>query len=345
MALESFNLASDFGDAKAEAKVCRTACALFDFSFVECAALTGARARGIVEAFTGRPLQTLKERGIAYALRIGTGGNVASDLTVWKTGPESFEVMSGRHEDIADLLGGVGPDVDVADLTPGQAIFAVQGPHSLESLHRLGDVDAIAALRYFTFCGTRLAGIPCTIGRLGYTGEAGFEIIVERERAPDLWKALSGVARPAGLIATDILRIEAGFVLFGNEFRLPVLPCEAGLGKFRPSARPAENEVRLVSFRAEADGLSWPWQPPNGLRRPVERGVITVTSACESVVADGILGLGYVATGTTAENALNDLTGVFHNIRIVPMPFYDTAKRRPRAAWRWSTHSQLRKMS
>ena len=71
--------------------------------------------------------------------------------------------------------------------------------------------------------------MPCVIGRLGYSGEPGFEIIVDVELQAQLWNELSGRARPAGFAATDILRIEAGLVLFANEFVVPVTPSEAGL--------------------------------------------------------------------------------------------------------------------
>ena len=67
-----------------------------------------------------------------------------------------------------------------------------------------------------------------------------------------------------------------------------------------------------------------------------------VTSACESIVAGGILGLGYVLAGDEAEDgagdgpgaSLRDPTGIFRNIRQTPLPYYDTAKRRPRLPWR-----------
>lgn len=84
----------------------------------------------------------------------------------------------------------------------------------------------------------------------------------------------------------------------------------------------------------EAGHLSWPWRPSRELRRPSTPGVIAVTSACESVAAGGILGLGYVLAGTTPETPLRDSMGTFRNIRLTPRPFYDTAKKRPRAPWR-----------
>ena len=334
MALKGFALTYDFGDAAAEARACRTDCALFDFSFLECARLEGRRARSVLEAFTGRSMVALRQNEILYALRTGPTGEVATDWTVWRTGAEGFEVMSGRREDVLDLLACAGPGVEVVDATMGRAVFAVQGPGALDVLCKLGDVRPIEFLRYFTFGRAQLAGIACTIGRLGFTGEAGFEIVVERRNASELWQVLSARAAPAGFIAADLLRIEAGFVLFTNEFRLPVSAREAGLGKFGRPPDQQRPKIRLVSFRAKADQLSYPWQPSHDLQRPLGPGTIAVTSACKSVVADGILGLGYVATGTAPGTALKDTSGTFRDIHLTSKPFYDIAKRRPRAPWR-----------
>ena len=330
MALANFDLTGDFGDAKAEAEACRTDCALFDFSFLECARLTGENAKEIIAAFAGRSLDNLSVGKIHYALRVDRAGNAVADLTIWRTAPAVYEVMSGRREDVADLLSHAG--VEFADVTPRVATFALQGPRSLEVLRAVGDVRAIQPLDYFGFAETMLDGIRCRIGRLGYTGEAGFEIIAPRSAAHSLWQALSRHARPAGFIAADMLRIEAGFVLFSNEFRLPVSPAEAGLGKFHHRSRQAASPLALAAFRAEADIAQWPWTPAHGLLRPGAPGEIAVTSACDSNAAGGILGLGYVLAGG-AGTRLHDPTGIFRNIRRVPLPYYDRAKRRPRAPW------------
>jgi aminomethyltransferase len=333
MALEISKQKNDYGDANAEARACRTECALFDFSFLESVCLEGEHASNLIESFTGRSLSSLSPRKIFYALRVGPAGEIINDLTVWRVGESTFEVMSGCRQDVTDLLRWVGPGINVTEMAPERATFAVQGPRALDALSQLGDVNAIEHLKYFSFDGARLADIPCRVGRLGYTGEAGFEIIVEREYANKLWQELSVRVQPAGFVAADLLRIEAGFVLFTNEFRLPVTPQEAGLSKFYRPTNSSAPRIKLVSFHADADQLSWPWQPLYPPRRPVAPGTITVTSACESIVAGGILGLGYVPIESTAETALFDPTGTFHNIRLTPMPFYDTAKQRPRAFW------------
>jgi aminomethyltransferase len=350
MALANFQRIDHFGDPAGEAGACRSACALFDFSFLESARICGGTARQVVEAFTGRTLAKLSVGKIAYALRLGTAGEVLADLTIWRIDAETFEVMSGRREDIADLAGYAGPGVAVSEVA-NRATFAVQGPASLDALRRLGTIDAVAALPYFGFTDASLDGIVCRVGRLGYAGEAGFEVICRRSDAERLWQTIARYARPAGFIALDMLRIEAGFVLFSNEFRLPATPAEAGLGKFYAAPQPLP-KITLVSFVADADGLAWPWRPRGPCERPSTPGEVVVTSACESIVAGGILGLGYALGGHEAEDgagarpdaSLRDPTGIFRNIRQTPLPYYDTAKRRPRLPWRHASDVGVKPM-
>jgi glycine cleavage system aminomethyltransferase T len=215
-----------------------------------------------------------------------------------------------------------------------RAVFAVQGPDTLSVLRQLGNVNSLASLSYFHFAQAELADTACTVGRLGYTGEAGFEIILPRAEAPRVWDELSRHTRPAGFIAADMLRIEAGFVSFDNEFRLPVSPGEAGLAQFHAEQNTRKMPLKLISFRAETDQLSLPWVAKDAPERPTQPGVIAVTSACRSIVASGVLGLGFVAASTADNMALEDPSRGFRNIRRTQLPFYDTSKRRPRLPWR-----------
>lgn len=333
MALADVDLIHDFGDAAAEARACRTNCALFDFSFLECARLEGDGAQNLIESFTGRSLNNLRQKGIIYALRAGPGGALAADLTVWKTGNQSFEVMSGRRDDIASLLVCSASNVNVSDVTMQRAVFAVQGPNTLAALRRIGDMRRVEELSYFTFDKAELAGIPCTIGRLGYTGEAGVEIITERDRAHELWGVLTENVTPAGFVAADTLRIEAGLVLFRNEFRVPVGAREAGLEKFGKNVDQPGPAIALVSFRAEAGRLECPWQPSTRLSRPTEPGTVVVTSACESEIAGGVLGLGYVVAGTSPHATVHEASGTFRDVHLTRRPYYGPDRGRARAAW------------
>ena len=334
MAFERARLKSDFGDPVGEARACRDKSAVFDFSFLECARLSGPGARPVVEAYVQRPLHKLARGGIAYAVRTEPPAAAVADLTIWRIETDTYEVMSGRRDDVTALVAGASAEVEVRDVGEGRAVFALQGPETLNVLRQLGDIGRLATLPYFHFMRMELAGAHCAVGRLGYTGEAGFEIVLPRTDAPRLWDELSRRARPAGFIAVDMLRIEAGFVLFDNEFRLRVSPAEAGLARFYAGQNTQEVPLKLISFVAEARDLTTPWAAKGVLERPTQEGVIAVTSACHSVAANGVLGLGFV-TASTADNAtLEDPSRQFQNIRRTQLPFYDTSKRRPRLAWR-----------
>jgi aminomethyltransferase len=335
MAFAPASLQRDYGDVRSEVVACRTRCALFDFSFLERASIGGGSAQHVLEGFTGRSLAKLQTGEVCYALRVGSAGALLGDLTVWRTGTQTYELMSGRREDVSDLLNLNASDCRVVDLSARAAVLAVQGPQSLDALRGLADLRAIAALPYFAFCEAQLAGVQCLIGRLGYTGEAGFEIIVNAEHRTQFWNVLSERAQPAGFAAADILRIEGGLVLFANEFVVPVTPSEAGLTRFFQGPDPLNpRPIRLVCFRAASNQQPSAWRPAHDLARPERAGVVAVTSACDSVAAEGVLGLGYVTEDSISDQIpLHDPTGLFWDIRLVSRPYYDAAKHRPRAAW------------
>jgi aminomethyltransferase len=196
----------------------------------------------------------------------------------------------------------------------------------LRALAPLASIDTIARLAYFEHVVATIAGVSCRIGRLGYTGERGFEIIAPIEAKQRLWDALAARARPAGWAAADILRIEAGFVLFLNEFRLGVTPEEAGLGRFAGAS--STSRVSLTGFCAEGT----PPVPfaPGDLRLP-RPGEIAVTSAAISPHCGGLIGLGYVNRDAGAP--IVDPSGRFHVFRLVAVPFVDPDKRRVRGPW------------
>lgn len=325
----------DYGDPQMEAIACRRDAALFDFSFMSRAGVTGPGAERCIARLTRRSLAGFHPGRIRYAFREGHRGILKSDLTIWKHGPEHFEVMSGVHTDIADLAELADSDVHVSDLSDSTVVYAVQGPRALAAMSGLGDLGPIADLRYFEFCEWNLFGETCLVGRLGYTGEAGFEIIAPASAGAGLWDRLQNVAQPSGFAAIDILRIEAGFVLFANEFRVPVTLREIGLQRFaRNGGEDKAAEISLVCFKAETDANISPWRPVQNPTRPALGDVLVPTSACLSPVAGGVLGLGYVRRcARQSSRPVSDQSGTFRNIAIHRLPYYDSDKNRPRRPW------------
>ena len=328
-------LVRDYGDVEGEVAACRRAAALFDFSFMTAARVSGRDAFKALAHLTDRRFDDLPPGKIRYALCRRPDGWLRSDLTVWNEGGGDYLVMSGLRRDIVDIAAfaeSAGINAPLETLADTMAVYSVQGPDSLRVLNGLLDTKRLASLPYFGCAKFGVAGVPCLVGRLGYTGERGFEILLPADQGNRLWHELAARARPSGFAAADCLRIEAGFVLFANEFRLRVTAAEAGLEAFGESD-PVSPRYRLVCFRAASNSPPVLWRPPQTLSAP-EPGTITVTSACHSAIAGGVLGLGYVSSGEAGlDRAFVDPTAGFRDVRTVPRPFYDPGKRRPRGTW------------
>jgi glycine cleavage system aminomethyltransferase T len=328
-------LVRDYGDVESEIASCRKQAAVFDFSFMSAAWVSGPDSLKAIALLTDRNLGGLADGRICYALSRDPNGWLRSDLTIWKEADDRYMVMSGLGQDVLDLATMVQQgDLSTTVQIQGDdiSVYSVQGPDSLSTFDGLADTKSLAALPYFGSTRLKVGGADCHVGRLGYTGERGFEIVAPAADGDRLWRELATRARPAGFAAADCLRIEAGFVLFANEFYLPVTAAEAGLEAFAGDD-PAPPQHRLVCFRAESHQTLDVGRPPEDLAPP-EPGAITVTSACHSAMAGGILGLGYVPVDEAeVDRTFVDPTGRFKGVRTAAMPFYDTEKRRPRAAW------------
>jgi aminomethyltransferase len=114
----------------------------------------------------------------------------------------------------------LGLDARVEDISEAMAALSLQGPASRAILERLGDIPA---LKYFRLVQASLRGIPVTISRTGYTGDLGFEIWLAHDQAVPLWDALIEAGRdygiaPAGMLALDVARIEAGLMLIDVDY-------------------------------------------------------------------------------------------------------------------------------
>ena len=317
-------LIRDFGDIDAEAAACRDDAALFDFSFMSRGVATGAAARAAVQGLTGRPLADLRLGRIRYGVRTDSQGHALADLTFWQMTAAHWEVFSGRREDVAAMPAGLAASSETC-------ILSLQGPGSLRALAGLTQIPAAASIGYFEHAQLEVAGVTCCLGRLGYTGERGFELVAPAAAKQHLWDALAERARPAGFAAADILRIEAGFILFANEFKPMVTPAEAGLQRFSGPSR-ATPRVELVGFTGDSEQRPVLFGPADIGRFPPEPGEIVVTSAAWSARFGCAIGLGYVCAGERC-TSLVDASGVFHDIRRACVPFVDPLKRRVRGSW------------
>jgi aminomethyltransferase len=200
----------------------RTACGLFDISPLYKYQLSGPGAVALLDRVVTRNVRRLEVGQVAYTTWCDDAGKIIDDGTLTCLAPELYRLTAAIPT--LDWLqdNNLGIDASIEDVSDAFAGLSLQGPTSRDLLQTLADAD-LSRLRYFRQIETKLAGVPVSISRGGYTGDLGFEIFAEPARAEKLWDELvqAGHAfnmRPAGNIALDMLRIEAGLLLIDADF-------------------------------------------------------------------------------------------------------------------------------
>lgn len=288
---------ADFGDAAAEHRATREACGLFDFSFMGAWEILGrGAARHLVRLQTRDPGALVPGR-CAYTLLLRDDGTVVNDATLWMFSAERFWLFTGRPADGEWVAAGAAErDVVVRPLDPS-AVIALQGPASGAVLAKLTGSDAVRALGYFRFAERELAGGPCLVARLGYSGELGYEVVIEAGRATAAWQAMLAAGRSygireAGFTAADSLRIECGHILFLRELAGPRLPSELGLAGLVASTDPAMRGAEALRSVSQAPrerlvGVTI-GDAPAGIAPAID-----LTSESDSPTFGGRIGLGF----------------------------------------------------
>ncbi len=237
-----------------------------------------------------------------YTLMLNRGGGVIDDLIIWKRTPDEVVVMpnGANHLRVMEEFAGHAPAAQMVDLRPRTVGLAIQGPDARDLVKKLlGDAPG-----HFEVIEAVYRGREVWVAGTGYTGEPGVELVADPRVAEDLTGALTDAgAVPCGLGARDLLRLEAGFPLWGHDLDEETNPLEAGLGwavRFNRDfvGRDALERVRRegvkrtrVSFRLEDRRI-----PREGcaLRSGESRG--TVTSGNFSPMLGVGIGMGYLST-------------------------------------------------
>ncbi len=219
----------------AEVAAVRTAAGLFDVSHMGEASVTGPGALAFIQRVTTNDAGRLAPGRAQYSLLLNEGGGVVDDVIVYCRAPDDyfFVLNAGcKDKDWAWLQSQAAgrADVTLADVSDQTALIAVQGPAVVALVNGLVDHGS-KELPRFAFAGRNWHGLPLTLSRTGYTGEDGFEIFCAWDDAPELWDTLVAAgATPAGLGARDVLRLEAGYSLYGHELDAETGPAESGVG-------------------------------------------------------------------------------------------------------------------
>lgn len=245
-----------------EHRAVRARAGLFDLSHMGEIFVEGEDAAvGLGRSITSNPA-ALKVGRAHYSMICFPEGGVIDDLIVYRLGDDRFMVVANASNAgaVSDALAArmEGLRLILDDRSLATAMVAIQGPRSAAILAPLTDV-ALDDLRFYAVGEGQVAGIPAIVARTGYTGEDGFEVIVDVESAGKLWDALLAAGRaegavPVGLGARDTLRLEAGMPLYGNELGPDTTPFEAGLGRVVAFAKEGDFVGRAALAKADADG-------------------------------------------------------------------------------------------
>lgn len=226
----------------AEHKAVREGCGIFDVSHMGEIRVRGADAEKFLQWLTINDITKLAKGAGQYSAILNEDGGMIDDLIIYRLASDEFFICvnaANREKDFTWIKRqSKSFHVEVIDESDSWAQIAVQGPKSMEVICALlgpGESTKIQSLPYTNLVPIKLCGAEVLIARTGYTGELGFEIYLPATSARSIWAALMELSNkygvePVGLGARDTLRLEASYLLYGNDMDDEVSPLEAGIG-------------------------------------------------------------------------------------------------------------------
>jgi aminomethyltransferase len=359
--LKGFARAMHYRGHVAEHKATREGVTLCDVSHMGEIDFIGPDALALVQKIATNDAGKLAVNQAMYSLMCAPNGNVIDDLVCLRLGETHFRWVvnvTKTDEDYHHILKHAhGMDVKVSNISTDTALMALQGPASLEALQRITKAD-LSSLQYYRLVQTTIhsehAEVPAIISRTGYTGERGYEIMVDGDRARWVWNALLVAGKPLGIephgvAARESLRTEAGYLLNGNDMDAATNPYEAGLGwvvKLSKDfvGRDALVKIKNAGVRRKLVGLEvgGPCTIRNGcsiFKNGKQVGRVTSGPLSPALTGRNV-GLCYVATehagaGTELEVEIH---GSRHKARVTALPFSERRVKDEPAVLTWSPY-------
>jgi aminomethyltransferase len=200
----------------------RNASALIDVSPLFKYRVSGRDAAKLVDRVITRDASRLAIGQVYYTPWCDERGKVIDDGTVTRVSEDAFRWTAADPSLRWLTQNAIGLDVAIEDISEQVAALALQGPTSGRLLDAVADAD-VRTLKYFRMTRGTIAGVPVEISRTGYTGDLGYEIWMPWDRAVAVWDALMLGGRPfdihpAGMLALDVARVEAGLLLIEVDF-------------------------------------------------------------------------------------------------------------------------------
>ena len=232
------------GHHEHEYNAIRNASALIDVSPLFKYLVTGPDAARFVDRLITRDVSKMTVGQVFYTPWCDEHGKVIDDGTVSRLGESRFRWTAADPSLRWFRQNAAGMQVAIEDVSEAVAALALQGPTSARLLHAVAKAD-VERLKYFRVTSGVIAGVEVDISRTGYTGDLGYEIWIPAQHAVRVWDALMDGGKPfdikpAGMLALDVARVEAGLLLIEVDFSSSkkafiepqkYTPYEMGLGR------------------------------------------------------------------------------------------------------------------
>ncbi|MEO1762439.1 MAG: glycine cleavage system aminomethyltransferase GcvT [Cyanobacteria bacterium J06629_18] len=331
-----------------EHEAVRTNAGMFDISHMGKFTLQGKNLVAQLQRLVPSDLSRLQANQAQYSVLLNSEGGIIDDIIFYYQGEDNTGLQKGfiivnaatTAKDKAWLLEHLDTkQIEFQDLSTEKVLLAIQGPKATEILQKFVEEDLTLVKAYGHLNGTVL-GQPAFLARTGYTGEDGFEVMVDPSVGIELWQKLieAGVV-PCGLGARDTLRLEAAMALYGQDIDDNTTPLEAGLGWLVHLDSKGDFIGRKVLEQQKANGVQRKLVRLQMQGRNIARHGYPVLSAGEKVgeITSGTLSptLGYpVALAyvpvelAKADNQLEiEIRGKTYPATVVKRPFYKSTSR------------------
>ncbi len=332
-----------YTDVHNEYHAVRAAAGLFDVSFLGRIEITGSQAASFLQQVFTRNTERMAERSAHYGFLCNEAGFILDDGVLFRLsdGQSGARFMLSTNAVNTEkillwLKKHSFADVQITDQTRHLAQFALQGPHTAQILEKF----LAPNFKKFKPRAIKEVTIPDTnllISRTGYTGEHGYEIFVPAEKAEPVWDAVMSAGSelgimPCGIASREILRLEMGYLLYGNDIDESRTPLETGMGCFVDLKKDFIGKESLLKLKAEGTKeklagfvlLDKSIPRTGGSIFSENREIGAVTSGSLSPYLRKGFGLGYVVSrysqaGQEIEIEIRDREVV---AKIVELPFY-----------------------
>lgn len=325
-----------------EHRAVRNSVGLFDVSHMGQIFVKGEQALDFLQSVVPQDLSKLPLNKAIYCQLPKQDGCLIDDLIIYKLADVEYLVIANAAniEKDYDWLLANKKDyrVDVINKSDKYAMLALQGPNAYKIVEKLGLLQDTQP-EFFTIKTCSLDGVDVFISRTGYTGEDGFEIIVDNTDALKIWDKLFEFGKeynikPIGLGARDTLRLEAALMLYGNDLNETTTPVEAGLKWSIPKDKKEDYNGKIVILDQIAKGTSKKLIGFEMVDRAIPRheyeiyfdghktGI--VSSGGYSPTLDKNIGMGYVDTkdNITLDSTIQIMVrNKLYNAKVIKRPF------------------------